>query len=223
MSKKLKSTGKKKISQQPMRDRYWKQVMIFAGQRQWQELGNYVDNYPWLATTFMGPSILPDYLAAEKEYSLLRLLCNVEDVPLEVVRKIILLGARDKNGRAYLERLLAGTGADETEADHQLAAAADSPLVAAEVLKTCEYPEEVIDRIHQVLEQGLGDADPGRKAMAERCIGRSKLFHDLLMLLYENDATDLLQSCLGRRKILELAGQGELKSYMRIKEILAEQ
>lgn len=223
MSKKLKSAGKKNIAQSSMRDRYWKQVMLLTEQRQWQKLCDYVDNYPWLATTFMGPSILPDYLAGEKEYGLLRLLCNIEDVPVEVVRKIISLGARDANGRGYLERLLAGSSADATEDDRLQTVAADSPLVAAEVLKTCDHPEKVIDRMQQVLEQGLDDADAERKALAERCIARSQMFYDLLMLLYENDAADLLQNCLGREELLELAAQGNLKDFRRIKEILTVQ
>lgn len=223
MSRKLKSAGKKKNGQRSMRDRYWKQVLVYAELRQWPELCDYVDTYPWLATAAMGPTILPDYLAGEKEYGLLRLLCNVEDVPVEVIRKMIALGARDREGRGYLERLLVGEGVDDSEAGLERMAAADSPLVAAEVLRTCEQPAEIINRMQQILEQGLQDTDSGRKELAERCIGRSQLFYDLLLLLNDHDAVDRLKSCLGRRKLLALAAEGGLSDFSEIEAILAEQ
>lgn len=206
-----------------MHDRYWKQVLAYAEKRQWQELDAYLDNYPWLATAFMGPNVLPEYLAAEKEYGLLRLLCNIEDVPLDLVKKLIERGARDRGGRGYLERLLAGDGAGATEADRRRAAAADSPLIAAEVLKTCEFPAEVIEKMQQILEQGLQDDNRGRRTLAERCIGRSQLFYDLLMLLYAHDAVELLRRCLGREKLLELAAEGNVKEFKDVEKILAEQ
>jgi hypothetical protein len=171
----------------------------------------------------MGSTMLPEYLAGEKEYGLLRLLCNVEDVPVQLIRKLISLGARDRKGRAYLERLLVGEGAADPAVDRRVVSAVDSPLVAAEILMTCDQPIEVIDRIQQVLEQGLDDEDGDRRALAERCIGRSQLFYDLVMLLDEHDAVDLLKRCLSREQLLTVAAEGNLTEFSVIERILAEQ
>lgn len=222
MSNKPKSAGKKKYSQRSLRDRYWKQVMVLAEKRQWQELGDYVDANPWLATANMGPTILPDYLAGEKGYGLLRLLCNVEDVPLFLIKKIISLGASDKNGRAYLERLLVGDGSDKTELDRQRGVAANSPMVAAEVLKTCENPVDIIDKMHGIIEEGLRDNDSERQALARRCIGRSQLFFELMQILYENDSVDLLIQCLGDEKLLQLALVGKLTDFSVIEGVFGD-
>jgi hypothetical protein len=220
MGKKLKLAGKKMLSQRSMRDKYWKQVLTFAEQKSWAELDAYVDKYPWLATAAMGPTILPDYLAGDKSYGLLRLLCNVEDVPVEIIRKIIARGAKDAEGRGYLERLLVGDSGDGAT-DPKLAAAADSPVIAAEVLRTCTRPSEVIEKMQQVLEQGIQDDDAGRKLLAERCVGRSQLFYDLLMLLYENDAQNRLDECLANIEMLVQPGNGGLADYAEIEKILA--
>ncbi len=219
MGKKLKLAGKKMLSQRSMRDKYWKQVLAYAEQKSWAELDVYISKYPWLATAAMGPTILPDYLAGDKSYGLLRLLCNIEDVPVDIIRNIIARGAKDSEGRGYLERLLVGSSGD-MNADPQLAAAADSPVIAAEVLRTCTRPAEVIEKMQQVLEQGLQDDDVGRKALAERCIGRSQLFFDLLMILYENNAQERLSECLANAEILVKVGNGSLADYVEIEKIL---
>jgi hypothetical protein len=219
MGKKLKLAGKKIFSQRSMRDKYWKQVLAFAEQKSWEDLNAYVSKYPWLATAAMGPTILPDYLAADKSYGLLRLLCNVEDVPVALIRKIIALGAKDNEGRGYLERLLVGNSGDGV--DPQLPTAGDSPLIAAEVLRTCTRPAEVIEKMQQVLEQGIQDDDAGRKELAERCVGRSQLFFDLLMMLYENDALNRLDACLANSELLVRAGNGNLTDFSEIEKILA--
>ncbi len=223
MSKKLKVKGKKKSVLRAMRDRYWKQAMVFAEQREWQKLCEYVDVNPWLATAYMGPTILPDYLASEKEYGLLRLLCNVEDVPVSVIRHLINFGAKDRSGRAYLERLLVGTTATDSDPDNEKIVAGDSPFVAAAVLRTCDDPVGVIDKMQTILEEGLQDQDSARKSLARRCIDRSQLFFDLMLMLYENDAADKLLECLGRDKILQLAVDGKLTKYTVLESVLMEQ
>lgn len=191
-----------------MHDRYWRQLMQFAAQGEWENLVAYVERHPWLATAAMGPGVLPDYLAGEREYGVLRLLCNIEDVPVSAVRRLIELGARDSSGRGYLERLLAG--GEKYLLDQQHQSPAESPGVAALVLATCNDPKEVIERMHGILSKGLQDPDDGRRLLAERCIGRSRFFNELLTLLYEADRADLLLSCLGDEGVLEDFAAGRI-------------
>lgn len=213
------ANSKKNGSRNSLHDKYWKQVMRFAGNAEWEKLSRYLDNYPWLATAFMGPNVLPEYLAGEQEYGLLRLLCNVEEVPPSIIAKLISLGAKDSRGRAYLERLLAGVE-HGAESSGQHTSEADSPLIAAMVLATTQDPVEVIERMQRVLEQGIHDDDGERRALAERCIGRSQVFYDLQQLLYDHDRIDLLQVCLGSEKLLGQMAARDLLSIADVEEIL---
>ncbi|WP_136810186.1 hypothetical protein [Desulfosediminicola flagellatus] len=221
MSNKIKATTGKKRTKGSMQDKYWRQVMVLAEGKQWAELTELVTKQPWLATASIGRSILPDYLAGEKDYSLLRLLCNAEDVPIQLMRDLIARGAKDAQGRAYLERLLVGAEiGDEPEepgdVDEDI-----SPVVAAAVLATCNDPAEVIGRMQQVLEQGLQDESEGRRKLAEKCIGRSQVFYDLLMLLEENDALDKLKACLANELIVDSVASGKLDSLQAIENMLS--
>jgi len=193
--------------------------MQFAGHAEWEKLSDYLDSHPWLATAFMGPSVLPEYLAGEREYGLLRLLCNIEEVPAVIIAKLIALGARDSGGRAYLERLLAGVehGAESSE---RQTSGADSPIIAAMVLATTKDPVEVIEKMQRVLEQGVQDDDVGRRALAERCIGRSQFFYDLQQLLYEHDRIDLLQACMRDDKFLEQMAARNILSFADVEKNL---
>jgi len=213
--------SRKNSTRNSFHDKYWKQVMRYAGHGEWEKLSTYLDSYPWLATAFMGPSVLPEYLVGEREYGLLRLLCNVEEVPASIIVKLISLGARDLNGRAYLERLLAGVEHGDALAE-QRKSGADSPVIAAMVLATCQDPVGVIDRMQQVLEQGVQDADADRRALAERCIGRSQVFYDLQQLLYEHDRIDLLPACLRSETLLEQLAVGSIPSVTDVEKILGE-
>ena len=209
---------KKNNLRNTLHDKYWKQAMLYAGLAEWQKLERYIDSNTWLATAYMGPNILPDYLAGEREYGLLRLLCNVEEVPVSIIAKLIRLGAKDSGGRAYLERILAGSehGSESVE-PHKTGA--DSPIVAALVLATNDDPVEVIERTQRVLEQGIQDDDDNRRALAQRCIGRSQFFYDLQQLLYEHDRIALLNICLQDEALLgQLAesrtfSMADLKKY----------
>ncbi|SHO44785.1 hypothetical protein SAMN02745220_00875 [Desulfopila aestuarii DSM 18488] len=193
--------------------------MRFAGNAEWGKLSDYIDSYPWLATAFMGTKVLPEYLAGEREYGLLRLLCNVEEVPPSIIAKLISLGARDLVGRAYLERLLAGVEKGGESTEEQMSGA-DSPIVAAMVLATTQDPVEVIERMQRVLEQGVQDEDADRRALAERCIGRSQIFYDLQQLLYEHDRIDLLLACLGSKQVLEQMAAGDILSLADVEKAL---
>lgn len=204
-----------------MHDRYWRHLMQFAGNSEWSNLVAYVESHPWLATASMGPNVLPDYLAGEKAYGVLRLLCNIEDVPVAVVRRLIELGARDGSGRGYLERLLAG--AEKLLLDQHYQSPAESPAVAALVLATCEDPKGVIERMHGVLGKGLQDADDGRRLLAERCIGRSGFFNRLLTLLYQVDRVDLLPNCLGDEHLLDELAAGRLATGEEVVARLAQE
>jgi len=218
--KKVRTANSKKSSQRnSLHDKYWKQVMQFAGHAEWEKLSDYLDSHPWLATAFMGSSVLPEYLAGEREYGLLRLLCNIEEVPAVIIAKLISLGARDSGGRAYLERLLAGVehGAESYE---RQTSGADSPIIAAMVLATCQDPVEVIEKMQRVLEQGVQDDDVDRRALAERCIGRSQFFYDLQQLLYEHDRIDLLQACMRNDKFLEQMAARNISSFADVEKSL---
>lgn len=204
-----------------MHDRYWKQVMQFVAHEEWEKLSDYLDSYPWLSTAFMGTGVLPEYLATEKEYGLLRLLCNIEAVPESIIAKIISQGAKDSNGRAYLERLLAGVENMSPGHDRTATSGADSPLIAGMVLATTDDPVEVIERIQGVLEQGVQDGDGDRRTLAEKCIGRSQVFYDLQQLLYEHDRIDLLHACLGNRGVLLEMASGHLISLADVEKLLA--
>lgn len=219
MSKKIRVL-KKKRTQGTMQDRYWRQVMVLAENKEWDKLSEMVAKHPWLATGSIGRSILPDYLAGEKDYGLLRLLCNVKDVPMRVIKDLISRGAKDTVGRAYLERLLVGAEVGE-ESDLADEDSDISPVVAAAVLGTCNKPEEVIEKMQQVLEQGLQDEDPARRRLAEKCVGRSQVFYDLLMVLYDNDAVDKLKPCLANELILDMAASGTLESFQAIENTLS--
>ncbi len=191
-----------------MKNKYWKQVFALADTKAWQDLCTLVEKNRWLATTAISSSMLPDYLADDKDYGLLRLLANVEDIPAGVIRKIISFGARDTKGRCYLVRLLAGGedlsagAAVESVALAEREALADSPLVAAELLKTAERPIEVIQQMQRTLEQGINDSDPQRRALAERCLDRSQLFYDLVLLLQDEGAENRLVDCLASEELL---------------------
>jgi len=200
-----------------LHDKYWKRVMLYAELSEWQKLEEYIDSYPWLATACMGPNILPDYLASEREYGLLRLLCNVDEVPVSIIAKLIRLGAKDSGGRAYLERILAGSehGSESLEPNKT---GADFPLVAALVLATNDNPVEVIDRTQRVLEQGIQDDDDNRRALAQRCIGRSQFFYDLQQLLYEHDRISVLKSCLQDEALLTRLAEGRPFSITDLKK-----
>lgn len=184
-----------------MRDKYWKQVFFLAEQRAWEDLCLLVEKNRWLASEAISSSMLPEYLADDKEYGLLRLLANVADIPVEVIRRLIALGARDKNGRCYLVRLLAGgDGGEEQSDNHQ--AMAESPLIAAELLKSAERPFQVIRQMQRTLEQGTNDSNPERRALAERCLERSQLFFELIELLQEWGGEDRLSDCLSSEELL---------------------
>lgn len=219
MTTKQNMKGKKR-NQRSMRDKYWKQAMALAEQQDWKGFCKYVDSHRWLATAFMGTSLLPDYLAGEKEYGLLRLLCNLESVPVDVIEYLIARGARDKHGRAYLERLLVGTEPTSEESTKEKSLG-DAPFVAAALLKTCDNPPNVIDKMQTILEEGVQDQSSNRSALAKRCIGRSQLFYDLMLLLYENDAADKLIQCLGSEVVLQLAADGRLTEYATLEAALS--
>lgn len=222
MNRKPKGSEKKKRTQSAMRDKYWRKVLSMVEKESWEELCSYVGKHPWLAVSAMSRSILPDYLAGEKDYGLLRLLCNVEKVPPEVIQYIIDRGARDTLGRAYLERLLVGNGDDSDAIDSQSEETADSPLVAAKVLRTCERPAEVIEKMQDILEQGLQDEDSARRKLAERCIARSQVFYDILMILYEHDAQAELERCLECEPLMLMAAGGTIESYDAIEAALSD-
>ncbi len=221
MSKKIKAVKKKQRTHGAMQDPYWKQVIALAESKQWVELAELVAKHPWLATGSISRSILPDYLAGEKDYGLLRLLCNAEDVPIRLMRDLISRGAKDPQGRAYLERLLVGAEVGDVSEAGGDASADISPVVAGAVLATSAKPAEVIERMQQLLEQGLQDEDKGRRQLAEKCVGRSQVFYDLLMLLRDNDGESLLKACLVNELILDLVAAGKLENFEALENTLS--
>lgn len=208
MSNTRKLHSKKNASQSGMRNKYWKQVFTLADKKAWEDLCGLVEKNRWLATASISAALLPDYLAEDKQYGLLRLLANVEDIPTDVIRKMIALGAHDKNGRCYLVRLLAGgeTGSDDRGslpvAEKEVDTLSDSPLIAAELLKTADQPVEIIKQMQRTLEHGVNDSDPQRRILAERCIKRSQLFFDLVLLLQEQGVENRLSDCLACEELL---------------------
>lgn len=197
MSNIKKMQKKKTAAQNGMRVKYWRQLFSLAEQQAWEELCSLVEKNRWLATAAISPSLLPDYLAEDKEYDLLRLVANVEDIPVEVIRKITSIGAKDLSGKSYLVRLLVGGEGDVADQ-----AMADSPLVAAELLKTAVRPIKVIEQMQRTLEQGLTDTNAQRRSLAERCLDRSQLFYDLVLVLQEEGAENRLAECLASEELL---------------------
>ena len=88
------------------------------------------------------------------------------------------------------------------------------------VLATTQDPVEVIERMQRVLEQGVQDENADRRALAERCIGRSQIFYDLQQLLYEHDRIDLLLTCLGSKQVLEQMAAGNILSLADVEKAL---
>jgi|GEM_PF-4198298 len=215
MSNIKKLQKKKTAAQNGMRLKYWRQVFHLAEQQAWEELCTLVEKNRWLATAAISPSLLPDYLADDKDYDLLRLVANVEDIPVEVIRKMTSIGAKDLTGRSYLVRLLVGGEKEESEQ-----AKADSPLVAAELLKTAANPIQVIVQMQRTLEQGLTDTNAQRRALAERSLDRSQLFYDLVLVLQEEGAEDRLADCLACEELLLQFQKMEERDWSTITAVL---
>lgn len=211
MKKIGKSHATKKGSRSSMHDRHWKQVMLYAGHGQWQQLGEYIDRYPWLAKAYMGPGCCRIIWQEKRSMACCGCSATVRMSHQPSSPESSAWGARDPEGRGYLERLLAGAENSPLATAHQeQSSPADSPLIAAMVVATSDNPVQCIERMQNVLEQGVQDDDTNRRALAERCIGRSQILFDLLMFLYEHDRIDLLLHCLASEKVLELAAAGKL-------------
>lgn len=215
MSNIKKLQKKKTAAQNGMRVKYWRQVFSLAERQAWDELCTLVEKNRWLATAAISPSLLPDYLAEDKDYDLLRLVANVDDIPVEVIRKITSIGAKDPAGRSYLVRLLVGE--ERKESDQ---AKADSPLVAAELLKTAVHPTKIIVQMQRTLEQGVTDTNAERRALAERSLDRSQLFYDLVLVLQEESAEDRLAECLASEELLLQFQEPEARDWRTVTAVL---